>query len=151
MTGIQKISSVVLTIITGLSIVFAGFYYLGGSVPETVGTPFEAKTYTSLVLVWSGILFAIATLATLVFSFANILSSPKVLKGALIALVLGGVLFVVSYFTASSEPLSILNPQIPTPSEATLKWVGTGLNATYILAVVAFVGIIATEVYRAIK
>jgi magnesium-transporting ATPase (P-type) len=150
MTGIQKISSIVFLVLGGLSIIFAGFYFLGGSVPETVGTPFEEKNFTSLVLIWALVLFIIAALATLIFSFANIFMNPKVLKGFLIILGLGVVLVLISYFMASSEPLTILNlPKEPTPS--TLKWVGTGLNMTYILAIVAFVGIIVSEVIRAFK
>lgn len=149
MANIQKISSIIFTIIAVLSIVFFGLYFLGGSVPETVGTQFEAKNFTSLVLVWAVILFVIAALATLLFSFANIFTNPKAIKGFLVALGVAVVLFVVSYLLSSSAPINI--DTVKDTSASTMKWVGTGLNATYILAIVAFVGIIASEVMRAFK
>jgi hypothetical protein len=149
MTGIQKLSSVILLVIAGLSVVFAGFYYLGGS--YIVGQ-FEAMNYTSLVLIWAVILFVIAGIATLLFSLVNVFSNPKVLKGFLIALGLTVVLVAISYFLASSESLgSALAETIKAPSPSTLKWVGTGLNATYILAIISFIGIIASEIYRAFQ
>lgn len=149
MSSIQKISSVVLYIIAGLSIVFAGMYYLGGSVPETIGTTFEEKNFTSIILIWAVVLFLIAGIATLLFSLFNVFSNPKVVKNFLIVIGFTVVLIIVSYFLASSEPLTNLSVSEPTAS--TLKWVGTGLNATYILAIVAFLGIIVSEVYSAFR
>ena len=150
MTGIQKISSIILWVLGGLSIIFAGFYYLGGSVPETIGTQFEEKNFTELVLVWAVILFIIAALTTLIFSLKSIFSSKKALMNFLIILGIGVVLVVISYLLATSDPLTIASIE-KEPTSATLRWVGTGLNATYILAVVAFVGILASEVIRAFK
>lgn len=151
MSSIQRISAIIFYIIAGLSIVFAGMYYLGGSVPETIGTTYEAKNFTSLVLTWALILFIITGVSTLLFSFANIFSNAKVVKSFVIVLGLAVVLFVISYVLASSLPLMNLNEDIAVPTGTTLKWVGTGLNATYILAIVAFFGIIASEVIRAFK
>ena len=149
MSSIQKISSIVLYIIAGISVIFAGMYYLGGSVPETVGTSFEEKNFTSIILIWSVVLFLVAGIATLVFSLVNVFSNPKVVKNFLLVLALTVVLLVVSYIFASSEPLT--NLSVSEPSASTLKWVGTGLIATYILAIVAFIGIIVSEVYSAFK
>lgn len=149
MTGIQKLSSVILIIIGGLSILFAGLYYLGGS--YMVGI-YPAKSFTSLILIWTVILFVIAGIATLLFSLVNIFSDKRVMKGFIIALGVGIVLILISYVLASAEPMGdIISENIKAPSSATLKWVGTGLNATYILAIVAFVGIIASEIFRAFK
>jgi hypothetical protein len=150
MTSIQKISTIILTVIAGLSLIFAGFYFLGGTVEGTEGTPIEEKNFTSLVLVWAVIVFIIAALSTLIYSLINIVTNAKALRGFLIGLGIGAVLVAISYLISSSAPLS-LPDAIDVPSEAQLKWVGTGLNATYILAVVAFVGIIASEVMRAFK
>jgi NADH:ubiquinone oxidoreductase subunit 6 (subunit J) len=151
MSNIQRISTVIFYILAGLSLIFAGMYYFGGSVPETIGTTYEAKNFTSLVLVWAVILFIITGIATLLFSFAHIFSSGKIMKNFLVVLGLAVVLIVVSYLLASSLPLSILHEDIPTPTATTLKWVGTGLNATYILAILAFFGIIFSEVIRVFK
>lgn len=149
MNGTQKLSTVILIIIAGLSLVFAGMYYLGGS--YIYNEIYKAMNFTSLVLVWAVILFLVAGVATLLFSLVNIFSNPKVLRGFLISLGLAVVVFLISFLLASSAqlPESIRPDDIPTAS--TLKWVGTGLNATYLLALVSFVGIIATEVIRALK
>jgi hypothetical protein len=151
MSNIQRISSIILYIIAGVSIIVAGLYYLGGSVPETIGTNFEAKNFTSLALSWALILFIITGISTLLFSFANIFGNGKVVKSFVIVLGLAVVLIVISYLLASSLPLTILNQDIEIPTAATLKWVGTGLNATYILAIVAFFGIIISSVISAFK
>lgn len=151
MGNIQRISSVIFYILAGLSLVFAILYYLGGSVPETIGTPLEEKNFTSLVLIWSLILFIIAGLSTLLFSFSNIFGSKKVVKSFLIVLGLAVALFAISYLLASSLPLTILHQDIDPPTATTLRWVGTGLNATYLLAIVAFVGIIFSEVIRVFR
>lgn len=151
MSNIQRISSIILYIIAGVSIIVAGLYYLGGSVPETIGTNFEAKNFTSLALSWALILFIITGISTLLFSFANIFGNGKVVKSFVIVLGLAVVLIVISYLLASSLPLTILNQDIEIPTATTLKWVGTGLNATYILAIVAFFGIIISSVISAFK
>ncbi len=150
MSSIQRISSIVLYIVAGISVIFAGLYYLGGSVPDTIGTTMEEKNFTSIILVWALILFLITGLVTLVFSFSNILSNPKVVKNFLIVIIIAVVLFVLSYLFASSEPLSNLSIA-KLPSASVLKWVGTGLNATYILAILSFLGIIVSEVYNAFR
>ena len=150
MSSIQKISSIVLYIIAGISVIFAGMYYMGGSVPETIGTTFEEKNFTSIILIWAFVLFLIAGITTLIFSLVNVITNPKVVKSFLLVIALTIVLIVVSYVLASSDPLTNLSvSKIPTAS--TLKWVGTGLIATYILAIVAFLGIIVSEIYSAFK
>lgn len=150
MSSIQKISSIVLYIIAGISVILAGMYYLGGSVPETVGTTFEEKNFTSIILIWAVILFVITGIVTLLFSLLNVISNTKVVKNFLIVILLAVVLLIVSYFMASSEPLANLSVE-KLPTASVLKWVGTGLNATYILAIVSFIGIIVSEVYNAFR
>ena len=150
MTGIQRIATIILYIVAGISVVLAGLYYLGGSVPDTIGTTFEEKNFTSIILIWAVVLFVITGLITLIFSIFNIITDPKVVKNFLIVLGMAVVLIVISYFLASSEPLANLNIKTP-PTASVLKWVGTGLNATYILAFISFLGIIASEVYSAFR
>ena len=150
MSSIQKISSVVLYIVAGISVVLAGLYYLGGSVPDTIGTTFEEKNFTFIILIWAFILFLITGLVTIIFSLLNVISNPKVVKNFLIVLFMAVVLFVVSYLLASAKPLPNLNVE-KLPTTTVLKWVGTGLIATYILAAVSFLGIIVSEIYNAFR
>lgn len=149
MFKIQKTALTILWLLAGVSVIIAGLYYLGGVADEISG----AKKFTSVALVWTLILFIIAGLATLIFSFINVFTDPKALKGFLIVLGIAIGLGLISYLMASSEPIqSLLDLNLKNPpTGSTLKWVGTGLNATYILAIVAFFGIIASEVLRAFK
>ncbi len=149
MSKIQKTALLIMWILAGASVIVAALYYLGGTANEVTGE----KNFTSVALVWSLILFIIAGLTTLVFSFLNVFADPKGFKSFLIILGIAIGLGLVSYLMASSEPIQSLlelNLKNP-PTGTTLKWVGTGLNATYILAIVAFFGIIASEVLRAFK
>ena len=149
MSKIQKTALTILWVLAGASVVVAGLYYLGGTADEFTGE----KNFTSIALIWSLILFIIAGITTLAFSFVNVFSNPKTFKSFLIILGLAVGLGIISYLMASSAPIQSLlelNLKNP-PTSATLKWVGTGLNATYILAIVAFFGIIASEVLRAFK
>jgi hypothetical protein len=150
MKGIQRISMIVLIAIMGISIILACLFYFGGSVPETIGTTMEEKSFTSVNLIWGVILFVIAVIITLTFSLINILSNPRFIKNFLLIFGLAALLVIISYLTASSDPLPHINVhKIPTP--AMLKWVGTGLNASFILVGIAFLGIIISEILRGIR
>lgn len=144
MSGIQKISSIILWVIAGLSVVFALMYFLGGNVSEFS----DEKKFTSMILTWALILFLVAAVVTLIFSFLNIFTNSKAVKNFLVVLAAAVVLGVISYVMASSETLEVA---VSDPTPGTLKWVGTGLNATYLLAIVAFFGIIFSEIARAFK
>ena len=147
MSKIQKTAITILWILAGISIIVAGLYYLGGSVNEVTGE----KRFTSIALIWTLILFIATGLTTLIFSFVNVFTDSKAVKGFLIILGIAVGLGIISYLLASSAPIDSLAEVNKFPSAGTMKWVGTGLNATYILAIVAFFGIIASEVLRAFK
>lgn len=147
MSKIQKTALTILWILAGASVIVAGLYYLGGTADEFTGE----KNFTSVALIWSVILFVIAAITTLGFSFINVFSDPKALRSFLIILGITVGLGLISFLMASSEPIQSLIEINKEASASTMKWVGTGLNATYILAVVAFFGIIASEVLRAFK
>ena len=150
MSSIQRISTIIIYIIGGLSVLIAGLYYFGGNVPDTVGTTLVEKRFTNVALIWGVILFIIAAVITIVFSITNVFTNRKAVKNFLIFLAIAVLLIVVSYVMASSDPLPDLNME-KVPSPMTLKLVGTGLIATGILAALAFISIIASEVYRATK
>ena len=147
MSKIQKTALTILWILAGASVIVTALYYLGGTANEVTGE----KNFTSIALIWAVALFVIAGIATLGFSFANVFSDPKSLKSFLIILGIAVGLGLISYLMASSEPIQSLVDINKEASPGTMKWVGTGLNATYILAIVAFFGIIASEVLRAFK
>lgn len=140
-----KISSIVLYILAGISVVLALMFYLGPS--EKVGS-YDAPVFTSQNLIWAGVLFAVTVAITLVFALVHIITHPKALRGAVIALVSAGVLILVAYLLSSDAPV---NSRGVTATGTTLKLVDTGLYVTYILAGLALLGIILSEVVRAFR
>lgn len=150
MKEIHRISSIVLITIMGISIILACLFYFGGSVPSTIGTTMEEKSFTSVNLIWGVILFFIAVIVTITFTFIQIFTNPKVIKNFLLIFGLAVILILISYLTASSDPLPHINVH-KLPSPTMLKWVGTGLNASFILAGIAFLSILITEILRGLK
>ncbi len=151
MSGYQKIASITLYVLAAISIIAVLFYYFGGVVPETVGTTFEEMKFTNEFLIWATILFAVAAVSTLLFSFYNIFTNPKALKGFAISLASAGVLILIAYLISSDASLTHVLPENFNPTASTLKWVGTGLNATYILAALAFFGIVISEIMSFVR
>lgn len=144
----QKISSIVFYIIVAISVALALAFFLGGNVTEGTGLVTDDEPrFTAINLYWSYLLFGIALLITIIFAFFHIITHPKAIKGALIVLVLGGALVAVSY--ALSADISSDIQKMPDVSTGILKWVGTGLWATYILGGIALLGIVVSEIYRA--
>ena len=72
---------IILWVIMGVSVVLLGWFYFGPKVPGTVGTTLEEPVATNVALWWAYILFGLAILVTLIFSFMNIFTSKKALKG----------------------------------------------------------------------
>ena len=140
----QKISSVILYILAAISVVLAGLFFFGPVITE-FGE--EVPKFYTHNLGWAAILFIAAVAITLIFSVVYLITHPKALKGAIISIFAMGVLVVLAYFLASDLPMEGMEGITP----KTLKWTGTGLILTYILIIVAVVGILASEIYRAFK
>ncbi len=144
----QKISSIVLTILAVISVVLAVLFFVGGFITDAAGQPTDEPRFMAMNLNWAYFLFIAAVALTLIFSIVYMISHPKALKGALIALGIGAVLVAIAYFLASDAPLS--NTTEGTTA-STLKWVGTGIYLMYILGGLAILGIIVSEIYRALR
>ena len=146
MTKLQKITSYILYALMIVTVILGIMFFVGPKVENDLNV-FEPK-FTGTMLSWAYVLFGIAAVITIVFSIIGIFSSTNGLKNALISIGAVVVLFVISYSLGSSDPLPNVDPDT---TASTFKWVDTGLIATYILAGVAFVGIIASEVMRVFK
>lgn len=150
MKEIQKISSFVLVGIIGITVILGILFYFGGSIPETAHTSMEEKNFTSVNLIWAVILFTAAVGTTLIFTFINLFKNPQVAKNFLIIFILGILLILISYITASSEPLKHINLD-RLPSEIIIKWAGAGINAAIIMTSVAILTIVVSEIVQGIK
>lgn len=107
---------------------------------------------TDYALVWAYILFIVAAIAAIVFPFINIFSDVKALLRMLAILGGAAVLIIIAYLLASDQTIEIVgytgtensNPSI-------LRWVGTGLIATYFMFGFAVISILYSEVVKLFK
>jgi len=152
MSGTLKtIVKIILWVIMGISVVLLGWFYFGPKMPGTAGTTLEEPAATNVALWWSYILFGLAVVVTLLFSFINIFTNKKAFKGALISLLALAILFGVSYIFASDQPLNMPGYEGSGNTPPVLKWVGTGLIAAYLLAGIAFLTILYVEITKLFK
>ena len=147
----QRIITILLYILFAISIIFTVIFYSGKVVEGTEGTNFEEPVVTNLMLKWGYLLFIIAAAATLFFSVYYLVTHPKQAVRALIVLGAVVVVVLIAYLFASDVPLNMATYEGTDNVPRTLKWVGTGMNVTIILGIVAFVTMIASEVIKAFK
>lgn len=92
------------------------------------------------------ILLAVATLAAIVFPIIQFVQHPKNAKGALIGIGALVVTVAISYVLASDN-----NPSNMEITASAAKQVGTGLYAFYLLAGIAIVAVVYSEVAKFFK
>ena len=146
-----KIINYILYALLGISIVLVLLFYLGNRVPGTVGTSMEEPVITETLLKWAYVMAIGAAVITVGFSIFNMIINPKGLKQGLFVLVGIVILFGAAYLLASDELLSIETYEGTQNEPITLKWTGTGLYATYILAAGAVLSILYSEISKYFK
>ena len=149
--SVRKIVNIVLWVLLGISVVLTVLFYFGKVVPGTEGTTTEEPVATDAMLTWAYILFGIALLITIVFSLINVIINPSGAKKGLISILFMVVVFALGYLLASDTPLSMPGYEGTENVPNVIKWVGTGLNAAYILAALAFLSILYVEIAKIFK
>lgn len=147
----SRISSIILYILMGISVILALWFFFGGYVEGTKGTNFAEPLNTSWILIWAVILVGIAALAALLFPAINYILNPKHIVRNLILLGAVALIIFVLYQLASDEILKLVNYNGPDNVPVTLKLTDTGLFLTYLLGASAFLLIIYSEVSKAFK
>jgi hypothetical protein len=135
----------------GVSVVLAVLFYLGKVVPGTEGTNMEEPVITEVFLKWTYVMAVGAAVVTLLFSIVNLILNPKGLRQAIIGIVGLAVLLVASYFLASDEILNMPGYDGTGNEPGTLKFAGTELYLTYILAGLAVLSIVYSEIAKFFK
>jgi Zn-dependent protease with chaperone function len=148
---ISRISSIILYIIMGISVILSILFFAGGYVPGTKGTNIAEPVNTDYLLIWNVILLVLALVLALGFTLISLLMNPKRALRSLIVLLGVGVLIFISYQFSSGELLKLVNYNGPDNIPSTLKFVDTGLFLTYFLIIVAFGAIIYNEISTALK
>ena len=126
------------------SVILGVLYYAGGEMAG--GEP----VYTNHILIWGGVLAALAGLMAVIFPLAQIIAQPKRGKGTLIGILSLVIVVLIAYGLASSEPLSFPTPN-PDNVPPVLKRVGTGLITMYLLVGIGLVSILFTEISKSFK
>jgi hypothetical protein len=141
-----KILRILLIILLAISAVLAVIFYGGGE--DISGNP----AYTNIFILWAYILTGLSVGLALIFPIIQMITNPKNAKKGLVGIVALAVFVAIAYGVSSSEILGITNPdliQYDVPS--TLKYAGTMINSIYILAAIAILSMIYTEVAKIFK
>ncbi|TVR73533.1 MAG: hypothetical protein EA408_04310 [Marinilabiliales bacterium] len=142
---IQKIITISLYALMGISVVLTLLFYFGADVPGTEGTPMREPVVTETILIWAYILVGIALLSALLFPTVMMIMNPKNAKKTLIGIGVIAVIVFISWQFASDDilPLAVDNPDnVP----HVLKLAGTQLGTMYILLGLAILSIFYTEI-----
>jgi hypothetical protein len=144
----SKILQILTWVLMGITIVFAGIFYLGDVVPGTEGTRLEEPVITQSFLVWAAILLFLTAGITVVFSIINFIVNPKGGKKTLVSFVFGIVVIVIAFLMADDTVLNMPYYDGKDNVPGMLKLADTVLFTSYMLIVVAFLAIIVSAVSR---
>lgn len=147
----SRIASITLYSLMAISLVLILWFYFGGYVEGTEGTNIEEPIITDKIILWAYILFFIAAVIALIFPLFYVILNPRSALRTVIILGIIAVLVFISYQLASDEILSLQQYTGPDNVPGTLKRVGTGIILTYILAGLAVLGILVTEISKIFK
>ncbi len=148
---ITRITSILLWILMGLTVIFAILFYIGGVVPGTEGTRYQEPKVTNSFIVFAYILLAVTILTLLFFAFRNYVMNPKGLRGVLIALGVVAVLVGISTLLNDNTVLDLPHYKGSDNVPRTLFWTDIGLFVAYFLLAGAFLAIIYSVVSKYFK
>ncbi len=148
---ITKLSSILLWVLMGLTVLFAILFYVGGVVPGTEGTRYEEPKVTNSFIVFAYILLTVTVITLLFFALRNYVLNPKGLKGVLIALGIVAVLIALAALLADNTVLDLPHYKGSDNVPTTLFWTDIGLYVAYFLLAGAFLTIIYSVVSKYFK
>lgn len=142
----NKILKIFLILLFSISALLTLLFYAGGE--EIAGQP----RFTDIFLIWAFVLLVIAVAMSIMFPIVQMITNPQNAKKGLMGILALVVVLAIAYFMSSSESLGITNPDlVQYDVPFTLKYAGTVLNSAYVLAVLAIVSMIYTEVAKIFK
>ena len=148
---ITRLTSILLWVLMGLTVIFAILFYVGGVVPGTEGTRYQEPKVTNSFIVFAYILLVVTVLTLLFFALRNYVMNPKGLKGVLIALGVVAVLVGISALLADNTVLNLPHYKGKDNVPRTLFWTDIGLYVAYFLLAGAFLAIIYSVVSKYFK
>ncbi len=142
---IQKIVTISLYVLMGISIVLMLIFYFGTDVPGTADTPMREPVVTETILIWAYVLVGLALISAIIFPAIRMITNPKNAKKTLIGLVGVAVIVFIAWQFSSDEVLP-LTTEHPDNVPHILKMAGTQLGTMYILLALAILSIFYTEI-----
>ena len=136
----HKLVKIAAIIVSVLSVVFLGLLMSNGDA--------EDNSWISPLIYISYFILAACVALVLVFVLKNLFSNTENLKRTLISIGLFLGVFIISYILADSSDVKA-NGEIV--SGSTSKWVSTGLNMFYVLALAAVAAMVWTGFNKLIK
>ena len=147
-----KITSIMLWVLLGISLILI-ISLLANLDANTSDA--GMSTWISTNLYWTYVLLGIVCTAALVLEFINTISDKKATKSALIALGFSVAVIGLSYMFSDAEMPKFFGAQKfiddKTVTPTILRWIGTGLIATYILSAISIGAIIWSSISRVFK
>lgn len=145
--NIAKITKVLLWVLIALSLFFALMLFINTSETET--------SWIQNSLVFTYVILGIATVFTVLFTLyifvMKLIAKPKKAIVTLVPIILIGVIFLLSYTSASSELMNMPNYDGVDNVPGKLKWSGAGLIMSYILLGLAVIAILVSAVTKLFK
>jgi len=148
---ITRLTSILLWVIMGLTVIFAILFYVGGVVPGTEGTRYQEPKVTNSFIVFAYILLAVTILTLLFFALRNYVMNPKGIRGVLIALGVVAVLIGIAALLADNTVLNLPHYKGSDNVPRTLFWTDIGLYVAYFLLAGAFLTIIYSVISKYFK
>jgi len=141
----SKIASIALWGLSAISIVL--FLIMFTSIDSESNPGAKAQNWMSINIKWAEVMFVLAALVAVGFAAVQMFSDKTKAKNGLFVVLLFAVIILVSYLMASNE-LPVFFGSDKFVADGTLtpsisRWIGTGLNATYI----TFAGAILSVAY----
>jgi hypothetical protein len=149
--AISKLSQYILWALMAVSLVLVGIFFFGGFVEGTEGTSTAEPLITETILKWAYVLLFITLLVAVIFQLLFTVTNLGALKRSGIVLAIAAVLIFISYRLADDTVLNLIQYTGPDNVPGTLKIVGTSIIFTYILGVIAIVGILYTAIANLFK
>jgi hypothetical protein len=148
---INKLATILLWVLMGLTVVFAIFYYMGRVVPGTEGTRYEEPKITNSFIFYAYILFGLTVLVTIFFGLTNLIQNPKGLRVFIVALVAVAVLIGIAALMADNTVLNLPNYKGNDNVPSTLFWTDVGLFVAYFLLILAVLAIVYSMISKYFK
>lgn len=147
----SRLIQILLWVLMGVTVIMAVIFYGGAVTEESIGTNLEEPVITETFIYWAYILLGLTAGITLAFSVAGMLLNPRGAKKTLIGVAVGAVVIFIAWYLADDTVLNLPHYTGSDNVPKTLKIVDTGLFTTYLLAGLAILAIIYSEISKAFK